>query len=144
MTSACRRFLSAIGPWWMRHMSARVLTCVLCNFWVSHIYLVVICSIYTFWCKDSLSATLCWRAPIRAKQLSTVAASEFGHSYVSFIMGQSLIKICDMQMSCALVRDWLVYYVISECPTSILLSFVVYILSDARTHYQLHCADEPQ
>ena len=36
------------------------------------------------------------------------------------------------------------YYVISECPTSPFLSFVVYILSDARTHYQLHCADEPQ
>ena len=36
------------------------------------------------------------------------------------------------------------YYVISECPTSFLLSLLVYILSDARTHYQLHCADEPQ
>ena len=89
-------------------------------------HLVVICSIYTFWCKNSLSATLCWRAPIGAKQLSTVAGSEFGHSYVSFVMGQSLIKNCDMQMSCVLVRDWLVYYIHSYIHTYIHIYIYIY------------------
>ena len=84
-------------------------------------------------------------SPIRAKQLSTVAGSEFRHFYVALygpIADKKRRHVYFMRIG-SVKTDLCIMYFLSV-PHLSLLSFVEYILSDARTHYQLHCADELQ